>query len=301
VALITMAEAYKQLPVGQSPYHRTKAKLLNQRVPSQDILVKNLRHSSHSVENNIALNVYSKLGGTAWTIEKAEKDIPELVIGIGSTIDASGTHIIGFANVFDHNGTYIVGDCSQLSTKQNYANNLENYLVKVIKQAIEMKGIGAKQRLRLLFHLFKGASKKSELTAIRNALKKFSAYSIQYGIAHLSYNHNLRMYLDGGKKQPSRGTFVQISTLQGLLYLGGYGETPLLVRLDKRADYKDLYATTKQVLFFCHLSYRSFKPANKPVTITYPSRMAKIVSELRQLSEWDPDILNMLSDKLWFI
>lgn len=301
LALVTMTEAYKQLPVEESPYHRTKAKLLNQRVPSQDILVQNLRHSTHPVENNVALNVYSKLGGTAWTIEKAEKDIPELVIGIGSTTDASGTRIIGFANVFDHNGTYIVGDCSQLSTKENYAKNLEAYLIKVIKQAIETKGITPKQRLRLLFHLFKGAAEKYELTAIRNALKKFSAYSIQCGIAHLSYNHNLRMYLDGGKKQPQRGTFVQISTLQGLLHLGGCGETPLLVRLDKRADYKDIYATTKQILFFCHLSYRGFKPASKPVTITYPSLMAKMVSELRQLSEWDPDILNTLSDKLWFI
>ena len=296
-----MVEAYKQLPVTESPYHRTKAKLLNQRVPSQDILVKNLRHSTIPVENNVALNVYSKLGGTAWTIEKAEKDIPELIIGIGSTTETSGTRIIGFANVFDHNGTYIVGDCSQLSTKENYANNLENYLVKAIKRAIETKGIAPKQRLRLLFHLFKGAAEKYELAAIRNALKRFSAYFIQYGIAHLSYNHNLHMYLDGGKERPNRGTFVQISTLQGLLHLGGYGETPLLVRLDKRADYKDLYATTKQVLFFCHLSYRSFKPASKPVTITYPNRMAKLVSELRQLSDWDPDILNTLSDKLWFI
>jgi hypothetical protein len=229
LALMTMVEAYKQLPVAESPYHRTKAKLLNQRVPSQDILVKNLRHSTIPVENNVALNVYSKLGGTAWTIEKAEKDIPELIIGIGSTTDTSGTRIIGFANVFDHNGTYIVGDCSQLSTKENYANNLENYLGKAIKRAIEAKGIAPKQRLRLLFHLFKGAAEKYELAAIRNALKTFSAYFIQYGIAHLSYNHNLHMYLDGGKERPNRGTFVQISTLQGLLHLGGYGETPLLV------------------------------------------------------------------------
>jgi hypothetical protein len=78
LALVSMSEAYKQLPVEESPYHRTKAKLLNQRVPSQDILVKNLRHSTIPVEKNVALNVYSKLGGTAWTIEKAEKDIPNL-------------------------------------------------------------------------------------------------------------------------------------------------------------------------------------------------------------------------------
>ena len=54
LALVTMEEAYKQLPVTESPYHRTKAKLLNQRVPSQDILVKNLQHSTTPVENNQA-------------------------------------------------------------------------------------------------------------------------------------------------------------------------------------------------------------------------------------------------------
>lgn len=301
LAIVVMSEAYKKMSIEQSPYHRTKVKLLNQRLPSQDILAKNLRHTTRPVTNNVALNIYSKLGGTAWTVEKAEKDIPELVVGIGSTVDSFGTRIIGFANVFDHNGTYLVGDCSQFSAKDDYSKTLESYLVKVLREAIATKGLLPQQRVRLVFHLFKGAAEKYELAAIKNTIEKFSAYSIQYGIAHLSYNHNFRMYSNGGEKVPSRGTFVQISTLQGLLHLGGYGEIPLLIRLDKRSSYKDLYAATKQVLFFCHLSHRTFKPANQPVTIKYPSLMAKMLGELRQLKDWDSDILNSLSDKLWFI
>lgn len=301
LAILPMEESYKNYPIHLSPYHRTKSKLLNQRIVSQDILLKNIRSNNPSIAKSIALNIYSKLGGTAWTVEKSEKDIPELVIGIGSTIDESGNTIIGFANVFDRNGTYIVGDCSQLTSKENYATNLEIYLKKSIQTAIEVKGIAPQQSIRLIFHLFKGAAKRYEIAAIEGALRAFRSYSIQYGIAHLSRHHNFRMFLDGGHAVIKRGKFLQISTRQGLLHLGNKNTIPLLIHIDKRSTYSDLYATTKQVLYFCHLSYRSFKPANEPVTLCYPRKMAKLTSELRQLNSWDPDVLNHLNDILWFI
>jgi hypothetical protein len=301
LAIVVMEEKYKQLPIEVSPYHRTKAKLLNQRIVSQDILIHKIKNTNMSIENNISLNIYSKIGGTAWTIERTEKDIPELIIGIGSTVDRDGNTIIGFANIFDHNGTYLVGDCSQLSTKENYAKSLEIYLIKAVREAIEIKGISTGERVRLIFHIYKGAAEKYEIKAINNTLREFALYSIQYGIAHLSYNHNFRIYLNEGCTTPERGTFIQISTRQAIIHFGGDNGTPLLIQVDRRSNYIDLYSMTKQILFFCHLSYRSFKPANEPVTISYPRRMAKIVSELKQLSNWDSDILNTLSDKLWFI
>ena len=301
LAIILLSQRDKEIDTPQSPYYLTKAKLLNQRLLTQDLTIEVLRKSDWITDNNIALNVYSKLGGIAWTIEKSEKNISELIIGIGSTVDDSGERIIGFASVFDYNGTYLVGDCSQLSTMDEYAKNLEDYLVNTLTQAFQKKGMSAGDEVRLLFHLFKEAGKRYELTAIDNALKHFRQYEIQYSLVHLSYGHNFRMFKNQGKEVPYRGTFIQLSSKQALLHMGGRSVVPIQVRLDERSEYRDIYEITKQVLYFAHLSYRTFIPPGKPVTVKYPSLMAKMVSELKKVPNWDYSILNKLNDTLWFI
>ena len=301
LAIILFSQQDKEIDTPQSPYYLTKAKLLNQRLPTQNLTIEVLRKNDDIINNNVALNVYSKLGGTAWTIEKSQKDISELIIGIGSTTDDSGEWIIGFANVFDYNGTYLVGDCSQLSTMEEYTKNLERYLIDTLKRAFLQKGLSEGDRVRLIFHLFKEAGREHELEAVDNALKHFKAYDIQYSLVHLSYNHNFRIFANQGHRAPARGTFIQLSYRQALLHLGGRSVVPIQVRLDERSEYKDIYEITKQVLYFTHLSYRSFIPATKPVTIKYPNLMAKMVYELKQVSDWDYSILDRLNDKLWFI
>ena len=301
LAIILFSQQDKEIDTPQSPYYLTKAKLLNQRLPTQNLTIEVLRKNDDIINNNVALNVYSKLGGTAWTIEKSQKDISELIIGIGSTTDDSGEWIIGFANVFDYNGTYLVGDCSQLSTMAEYAKNLEIYLINTLEHAFHEKNLSEGDRVRLIFHLFKEAGREYELEAVDNALKHFEAYDIQYSLVHLSYNHNFRIFANQGRHAPARGTFIQLSYRQALLHLGGRSVVPIQVRLDKRSEYKDIYEITRQVLYFTHLSYRSFIPTSKPVTIKYPNLMTKMVYELKQVPGWDYSILDKLNDKLWFI
>ena len=182
-----------------------------------------------------------------------------------------------------------------------YTKNLANYLIDTLQQAFRKKGLSEGDRVRLLFHLFKEAGKDHELTAIDNALKHFKKYDVQCSLVHLSYGHNFRIFKNQGQTRPDRGTFVQLSSRQALLHLGGRSVVPVQVRLDKRSEYRDLYEITRQVLYFAHLSYRTFIPPGKPVTIKYPSLMAKMVSELKKVPNWDHSILNKLNDKLWFI
>lgn len=182
-----------------------------------------------------------------------------------------------------------------------YAKNLERYLIDTLTQAFDRQGLSEGDRVRLLFHLFKEAGREYELEAVKNALKHFKAYDIQYSLVHLSYNHNFRVFNNEGRSAPDRGTFVQLSYRQALLHLGGRSVVPIQVRLDRRSEYKDIYEITRQVLYFTHLSYRSFIPTSKPVTIKYPNLMAKMVYELKQVPGWDYSILDKLNDKLWFI
>lgn len=301
LAIVTVSNNDKSLPLKTSPYYITKAKLLNQRIPTQEVTVEVMRRADDLIYEAIALNIYSKIGGIAWTVEKVKKEKMEVIIGISSTINFERQRILGFANIFDYNGNYLLGECSTLSTFDQYAQNLERYLTEAVKNLITSRGIGKGDSLRLIFHLSKEAGKNHEIRAIDRTLQRFKDYDIQFGIVHLSYNHNLRVFQDGGKGIPIRGTYIQVSTLQALLHLGKGTKVPILVRLDKRSTYRDLFDTCKQVLYFCHLCYRNFRPANVPVTIKYPSLMAKLTDDLNQVPNWDNSQLNRIKDKIWFI
>lgn len=199
LAIIIVNEHHESLPANESPYFVCKAKLIGQGLPTQDIQIETIQNRIHPlVLSNISLNIYAKLGGTAWTIEKEEKLKDELVIGVGSTKSANGKNILGIAQIFHPDGRYIVGNCSPLSTFDNYSKNLEEYLFETLSQIIEAH-INTSKTFRLIFHLYKSASEQYELTAIENVIKRFDAYTFDYALLHLGYGHNFRLYSDDGK------------------------------------------------------------------------------------------------------
>lgn len=311
LAITILSQSDKKLPIKSSPYFILKAKLLGRKIPTQQLtieVIRKIRFADDLVLNAIALNIYSKLGGTAWTIEKDEKEREEIVIGIGTTINFNKERIVGFANVFDYKGAYLLGSSSQISDFKNYSNQLKEHLIKTIESQIKLKGIEKNEKFRLIFHLSKPASKRYEIKAIEASLKQFKDYNIQYAIVHLSYQHNYRLFSSNNENGIARGTFVEIASRQALLHLGQGSKTPILLRIDKRSIYdneesmyKDLYAIAKQILYFSHLSHRTFKPANVPVTIRYPQLMSKLSSELMEIDDWDKTNLEIVKNQLWFI
>ena len=254
LAIVIVSQKDKEVfTIPTSPYYSSKAKLLNQKVPTQKVTIETIRKNDKLLTESIALNIYSKMGGVAWAIEQVQREKIEIVIGISSTIDFHKNRVIGFANIFDYNGNYLIGDCSYLSSQENYLENLRIYLIEVIRRVIEIKGIEKNEKFRLIFHLTKEAGKETELKAIEFALIEFSEYQIQFGIVHLSYEHNLRIFANKGSAEVNRGTFVQISILQALLHFGNRTKVPVMARLDQRSQFKDIYDISRQVLFFSHL------------------------------------------------
>ena len=300
LVLLFLFKKDKNQKNSESAYNRLKAKLISKQIPSQTVLVENARINNEYTLKNVALNLYSKFGGTPWSIEKDGLDENEFIIGVGSTISDEGVRNIGFASVFDHFGSYMVGSCSPLCKIEDYKESLRNYLSSLLAEIIDSRSIVKNSKIRLVFHLFKDASRKYELSAINQCLEEFSEYEIEYAIVNISYNHPFKLF-NNIKDQLVRGCFIKISDNHALLCMGGKGTRPLQIRLDKRSTYKDLFELSKQVLFFSHLSHRSFKPGNSPVTTVYPQRLAKLTSDLLTVDHWDVDMLHGMKDKLWFI
>lgn len=302
MVIVIINEAHENLPTHLSPYYVCKAKLIGLGIPTQDIQIETIQNRVHPlVMSNISLNIYAKLGGTAWTIEKEEKLRDELVIGIGSTQSPDGTHILGIAQIFHPDGRYIVGSCSPLSTLENYAHNLENYLHSTLKEVIDTH-INTSKSFRLIFHIFKSASQEYELQAIERLIARFQNYTFDYALLHLGYGHNFRLYANNGKDKLKKGSYVQITPYMGLLHFVPESVLPLKIELDKRSKgFKDLFYLSKQVFWFSNLSHRSYNPSKRTVTIMYPSLMAALTEKLSHVDGWNHEMLQYVKDKQWFI
>lgn len=76
LAITILSQSDKKIPIKSSPYFVLKAKLLGRKILTQQLtieVIRNIRSANDLILNAIALNIYSKLGGTAWTIEKTKK------------------------------------------------------------------------------------------------------------------------------------------------------------------------------------------------------------------------------------
>lgn len=98
----------------------------------------------------------------------------------------------------------------------------------------------------------------------------------------------------------------------GLLQLVGTREVktwdqgiprPLLLELHRDSDFADLTYLVRQAFHFSFMSWRSFFPAHEPVTILYSRWIARMLGNLRTLSNWDGAGLRHMRDRraMWFL
>ena len=300
IVIVILEENHKKLGVKQSPYYYCKAKLIGQGIPSQEILIERIKDINEFILNNISLNIYAKIGGTAWTIEKIEREKQEYIIGISSCYDKSKNKIFGVSQIFEYNGNYVVTDCTPLTDMREYEEAFEKYLENTLKSALFGENANKKE-YRLIFHINKAPSNKYEIKAINNVLNKFNEYNISYAIVHLNYNHNFRIFNNEGKENNRKGVYINIDDNKALLNLSDKSVNPLLIDVDTRSTFKDKDYITKQIYWFCHLSFRSFIPSKRTVTMQYPYLISRLTNEIKQIDGWDYELLKGIGDKLWFL
>lgn len=302
LVIVVVSEEQKLKSIKDSPYYHCKAKLIGNGIPTQLITIETINAGVNSFAmTNLTLNIYAKIGGTAWTIEKEDKLKKEFIIGIGSTTLEDGKHVLGLAQIFDPDGRYLVGDCAPISTFENYKENLKSFLNKIITDEIESASISGSEEFRLIFHIYKSPSSEYELAAVQDVIKTFNNYSFSFALIHLGYGHNYRLFYGNGGRNVSRGLYLSLDDHEALLHFVPKSNLPLKIRLDGRSSFKDLQYLSQQVYWFSDLSHRSYMPSKRTVTLMYPSLMVSLTEKLKEVEGWDFDRLKYINDKLWFI
>ena len=298
VAIFILKKDIRYMNPNVSPYYPCKAKLIGQEVPTQCICIETIKRVNDFILGNIALNLYAKIGGTAWGIEKKATMARELIIGIGATVNYKKQLTMSIANVFDNSGVYLAGACKPITDTDNYVDELE----KLIRELFDSVLYGEK-KVHLIFHIFKSIGQNKEIKALENVLRTMHDVEISYSFVHLGYGHNFRIFSDDGKATPKKGQYIQLNQSESLLLVNERSVVPLKISIDRRSTFTDIYYITQQAFYFSHLSARSFIPSKKPITILYPSIMANLVDKLKMVKSWDYDKLRVkgVTEKLWFL
>lgn len=305
LAIIIVLDKFKNEEDINSPYLLTKAKFLSREIPTQEVRLETILGSAVSLQytlNNIALNIFAKLGGIPWVVEKTDNLRQEFIVGISSTINRENKKIFGVATVFDFNGKYYQADCVPLASFNTFEDK-EEYTKKIqstVKYLLEKIDITNKD-IRFIFHLTKSPSNKYEIKAINNVLQNYKNYNVQYAFVKIGYYHNFRLFKDEGKQNVFDGQYLRISNNEALVQFKGKDKLPVRFTLHQDSTFRDLFSLAKQIYWFAFLSYRSYNPARKPVTTLYPWLITSLLEKMKNIEGWDKDIIRRMEDKLWFI
>ncbi|MCG2785888.1 MAG: hypothetical protein L6461_12355 [Anaerolineae bacterium] len=260
----------------------------------------------------MALNIYAKLGGMAWTIKPTQQK-NELVIGIGATTDKDGQPILGLTAIFKGDGKYLLGKASSVTNMVDYRDKLEQIISSTVESSLKDGTLDVDKTFYLIFHIFKPAGKDNEIEALKQVIRRFSMYSFKYAFVHIGENHNYRFFTceenDQGPQSTSksvlsqnlRGTYIKINPSRGFLGLRPKSSAFFKIDIHKQSSFLDLEYIAEQVYQFTEMSHTSYNQQGTPITIKYPNLMARFVEKFNEGELMYLEEVTMPDYSLWFI
>ncbi|PVX97665.1 argonaute/piwi family protein [Paraburkholderia unamae] len=330
VAIVVITENDKGLHGADSPYYVAKAALMSQGIPVQMVRIETILQPPGSLAftlTNIAVALYAKLGGIPWTLALQQKMVHEVIVGIGSArvgFDrlSERERLVGITTVFSGDGNYLLGNATAEVEAVRYQEALLASLEASLAELRRRFGWQKGDRLRIVFHQSFKRYKDSEAAAVSDLVKRLSDFQVEYAFVQVSDEHDWKLFdptsegVAAGRKVkgvavPDRGQIVPLGPYAALVTLTGPRQLksdaqgcprPVLVAIHRDSTFQSLDYIAKQVFDLSFMSWRTVMPSSRPVSISYPNFVVQLLGNLRQVPNWNPDILTTrLRESRWFL
>lgn len=327
LAMVATSAEQEHLTGDDSPYLVSKSVFMGHGIPVQEFQIENV--SSGNIAHplsTMALACYAKLGGTPFAISVQGRPMAqELVFGIGSAQvvgDRMGERkrYVGITTVFNSDGRYLVSNVSREAPYEQYPQELLDALRLCIAEVKSRNGWRRDDFIRLIFHIFKPL-KDREARAVKELVEGLTSEYAGVEFAFLTVSeHHPWLILDQnstgvdrgkGKLVPGRGYAISISRSEMLVTVKGPREMktnlqgapkPLLLKLHRESTFTDMDYLAGQVFRFTAMSWRRLYPTSRPVTILYSDLIAGLLGKLRQVTNWNSDMIyTRLRWSRWFL
>lgn len=338
LALVQIRAEDREKKGDENPYFVAKAEFMAAGVPVQAVQAEKIEYGPRQLPyllNNVALASYAKLGGTPWVLSTKTPGSREVVVGIGYTESfdrrlGPRKRYVGITTFFQGNGRYLAWGTTRDVEFEGYAEALLDSLRNTVRHVEAENEWEPGDRVRLVFHVYKPL-KRVEIESVRALVEGMLAdrYQVEFAFLTLSSWHDYCLFdpdQEGALYYPpdrrgtakkgvgvaERGLCFQLDPRRALLQLTGPRELktdldgvprPMLVEVHRDSDVDDLTYLVRQVFHFSFLSWRSFFPADAPVTILYSKWIAQRLADLRSVDGWDSRAVTTgaLRDSKWFL
>jgi Piwi domain len=331
-ALVIVPDRFAELPDASNPYLFAKAVLLTNGIPVQEARLSTITRSDSNlayVFQNISVALYAKMGGVPWTVNQDQTVNDEVVIGMG-LIETSGSRfqekqrVVGITTVFRGDGNYLLANVARECQFEEYRAQLKDTMIEVLREVKQRNGWRAGDSVRVVFHASKPLRDLEVDELMRECVEQAAPEQVvQFAFLDVLQDHPFHLFDPNqkgkpaqhgprkGAMAPARGTALQLGKQTWLLSTNGVSQikrqtsplpAPLLIHLHKKSTGCDLPYLTDQVLKFTSLTWRSTQPAAQPVTIYYSSLIADLLTRLKAVPGWSPNVLNTkLRASKWFL
>lgn len=327
-ALVVLTDEDRLMLGAQSPYYTSKAVLMSQGVPVQVVRLPTLLQNNVGFSlNNIALALYAKLGGVPWTLSVQQRLVYEVIVGIGSARVGSDRlsereRIVGITTVFSGDGNYLLGNSTAEAAAGQYEAALLASLRANLDELQRRYGWRKGDKLRIIFHQSFKRYKETEAQAVAGLVRELADYEVEYAFVQVSAEHDWKLFdpaSEGatyrqsrkGVAVPARGQIVPLGPRAALVTLTGPQQlktdlqgcpAPMLVSIHPNSTFTSLGYIAEQVFNLTFMSWRSFMPSYQPVSVSYPNMVVSLLGNLRQIPNFNPDILiTKLRESRWFL
>ena len=328
VAIVVVTDDDRNLTGADSPYYVSKAALMSQGIPVQMVRIQTILQQAIAYSlNNIALALYAKLSGIPWTLSVQQRLVHEVIVGIGSArvgFDRLGERdrLVGITTVFSGDGNYLLANATAEVAANNYQEALLVSLESNLAELRRRFGWQPKDKIRIIFHQSFKRYKDTEAAAVAQLVSRLTDFEVEYAFVQVSEDHDWKLFEPsaqgvkyGIKKKgaavPERGQIVPLGPRAALVTLTGPRQLktdlqgcprPILVAIHPDSTFQSLDYIAKQVFDLTFMSWRTFMPSTRPVSIAYPSLVVSLLGNLKQVPNWNPDILTTrLRESRWFL
>jgi hypothetical protein len=330
LAVVQIDDVFHNLKGDQNPYLVAKSMFMKRGVPVQEVTAEKMNTPNSElvyILNDISLATYAKLGGTPWLIQASQTVAHELVIGLGSYhrgISRIGPRerIVGITTVFSGDGRYLLDSRTTSTPYEQYQQALLDSLRRAVETIRVEQNWKNTDPVRLVFHGFK-SFRDEETAAVAELVQGLGLKDVKFAYLHLAEDNPFQVFDEqnpgspargGGSKgtyAAERGLIVHLSRSESLMAFTGSNDLkkagdglphPVLLKLHRESTFDDMTYLTRQAFAFASDSWRTFGNAPLPITILYSDVMAKLLRDLEDLSDWDPEaMLGKISRSPWFL
>lgn len=316
VAIFLTEERMKQL--GQvSPYWVAKAKLTEQGIPTQMMMVENVRSDydlKYAIVNTVC-QIYAKLGGKPWGVEETGY-AADLVVGIGRSYYRPEKHgspdrTLGFAAAYQSNGAFFWfdsetsgGDYSELESK------LTNSICNVVNEYVKRE----QSPRRIIVHSPERIG-ETERTARRRIEDEYD--NTEVVLLHLNTDHPYKTHdPNDSTGLPEPGWFLQTGANKGLVVTDGRkrfrngSARPIAMTVEGIEDITrdDLVGLAQNTFSLCSVYWKDQMGAGTPITLRYAEDIADMFEASQYLARErvvslnsDQLVNDRLQDRPWFL